>query len=105
MPTRSGQPYLLGESSKSHTTQMDLQQIAAIFAEISAKLENLKTIDERLTKVEVMREPPESPTGDQTPPRNDVTTPMTHPISMLNIWKTSRSMSPTLMDITTHNFL
>ena len=71
MPTHSGHPYLLGESSKPHTTPMDPQQIAAIFAEINVELDTLKTIDNRLTKVEAMHEPPESPTGDRTPPRNN----------------------------------
>jgi len=42
-----------------------------MFVEINAKLETLKTFDERLTKVEAMREPPESPIGDQTPLRNN----------------------------------
>ena len=50
---------------------MDSQQIATMFAEINAKLEALKTFDETLTKVEAMREPLESPKGDQTPPRNN----------------------------------
>jgi len=63
MPTRSGHRYLLEESSKSHTTLMDPQQIAAMFAEINAKLDSLKTLDERLTKVESTR--------DQTQPRNN----------------------------------
>jgi len=38
-----------------------------MFVEISAKLETLETIDDRLTKLEAMCEPPESPTGDRTP--------------------------------------
>jgi len=59
MPTRSGHLYLLEESSKSHTTPMDPQQIVTIFTEINAKLDTLKTLDERLTKVES--------TCDQTP--------------------------------------
>ena len=63
MPTRSGHPYLWEESSEFHTTPMDPQQIAAIFAEINTKLDTLKTLDERLTKVESTR--------DQTPPKND----------------------------------
>ena len=69
MPTRN--LYLLGESSKSHTTPMDPQQIAAIFTEINAKLDTLKTISDRLTKVQAMHEPPESATGDRTPARNN----------------------------------
>ena len=63
MPTRSGHSYLLGESNKSHTTPMEPQQIEAMFAKINAKLETLKTIDDRLTKVESTR--------DQTPSRNN----------------------------------
>jgi len=63
MPTRSGHPYRLEESSESHITPMDPQQIAAMLAEINAKLDTLKTLDEKLTKVESTR--------DQTPPRND----------------------------------
>ena len=42
---------------------MDPQQIAAMFAEIYAKLDTFKTLDERLTKVES--------THDQTPLRNN----------------------------------
>ena len=56
MPTRSGHPYLLEESSECHTTQMDPQQIATMFAEINTKLDTLKTLDERLTKVESTRD-------------------------------------------------
>jgi len=63
MPTRSNYIYLLEESSKSYTALMDHQQIAAMFTEINAKLDILKTLDERLTKVES--------TYDQTPPRNN----------------------------------
>jgi len=63
MPTRSDHPYLLWESSKSHTFLMDPQQIVTMFAEINAKLESLKRLDERLTSVEA--------TGDQTLPRNN----------------------------------
>jgi len=33
-----GHPYLLEEFSKSHTTPMDPQHIAAIFVEINVKL-------------------------------------------------------------------
>jgi len=50
---------------------MDSQQIATIFAKINAKLDTLKTLEERLDKVEVTREPPESPIGVQTPLRNN----------------------------------
>ena len=50
---------------------MDPQQIAAIFAEINTKLDTIKTIEKRLAKVEVTREPPESPISDQTPSRNN----------------------------------
>ena len=42
---------------------MEPQQIAAMFAKINAKLETLKTIDDRLTEVESTR--------DQIPPRNN----------------------------------
>ena len=42
---------------------MDTEQIVAVFAEINAKLEALKTLDERLTRVKA--------TGYQTPPRNN----------------------------------
>ena len=49
MPTHSGHSYLLGESSESHTTPMDPQQIAAMFVKINAKLDTIKTLDERLT--------------------------------------------------------
>jgi len=42
---------------------MDSQQIATMFVEINAKLEALKTLDERLIRVET--------TGDQTPTRNN----------------------------------
>jgi len=62
MATRSGHPYLLEESSEYHITPMDPQQIAAMFAEINAKLDTVKTLDEKLTKVESTR--------DQTPPKN-----------------------------------
>ena len=71
MATRSGHPYLLEESSEYHITPMDPQQIAAMFAEINAKLDTLKTISDRLTKVQAMHEPPESATGDQTPARSN----------------------------------
>jgi len=71
MPTRSGRPYMLGESSKSHTASTDSYQIASLFAEINAKLDIIKIFKERQTKVEVTHEPPESPTGDQTPPKNN----------------------------------
>ena len=98
--TRSSHSYLLGESSKSHTSPIDLQHIAAMFTEINAKLETFKTFDERLTKVEAMREPPESPTGDRTPLRN---------IRRNNTDNTFNSdaqylMYPTLIDVATHNF-
>ena len=63
MHTRSDNPYLLEKSNESHTTPMNLQQIATMFAEINAKLDTLKTLDERLTKVKSTR--------DQTPPRNN----------------------------------
>jgi len=63
MPARSGHPYLLEESGVSHITPMDPQQIAAMFTEINAKLDTLKTLDKRLTKVESTR--------NQTPPRNN----------------------------------
>ena len=56
MPTRSGHLYLLEESSKSHTTPMDPQQIVIMFTEINAKLDTLETLDERLTKVECTRD-------------------------------------------------
>ena len=71
MPIRSGHSYLLGESSKFHTSPINLQQIASMFSKINAKREALRILDERLTKVEAMREPPKSPTGDQTSPRNN----------------------------------
>jgi len=71
MPTHSDHPYLLGDSSKSHTALIDLQQIAAMFIEINAKLDTLKTFEERMDKVEATREPLESPTCDQTPPTNN----------------------------------
>jgi len=35
MPTHSGHSYLLGESSKSYTSQMDRQYIAAMLTEIN----------------------------------------------------------------------
>ena len=41
MPTRSGHPYLLGESSKLGITTMDPQQLADSIAAIQAKLANL----------------------------------------------------------------
>ena len=59
MPTHNGHPYLLEESSESHTTPMDPQQIASMFAEIIVKLEALKTFNESLTRVEA--------TSDQIP--------------------------------------
>ena len=42
---------------------MDPQQIVVMFVKINAKLDTLKTLDERLTKVEFTR--------DQTPPKNN----------------------------------
>ena len=67
MPT-----HICSESlSKSHTTPMNPQQIAVMFAEINAKLDTLKTIDDMLTKVESMYELLESPTIDRTLPRNN----------------------------------
>jgi len=63
MLNRGGHPYLLEESSKRLTAPKDIQQIAAMFAEINAKLDTLKILDERLTKVESTR--------DQTPSRNN----------------------------------
>ena len=71
MHTRNSHPYLLGESSKSHTTPIDSQQIAVMFAKINAKLDILKTFKERLAKVETTRKPLESPTGDQILLRNN----------------------------------
>ena len=71
MPTRSDHPYLLGESSKFHTTPMDPQQIVKMFTKIYDKLETPKTFDERLIKVEAMCELLESPTCDRIPPRNN----------------------------------
>ena len=91
MPTCSGHPYLLEESSEYHITPMDLQQIVVMFAEINVKLDTLKTVEERLTKV-AMHEPPESPTWDQTPARNNRHKNTDNSL-MLNIWKASRSMS------------
>ena len=41
MPTRSGYPYLLGESSESGITTMDPQQLADAIAAIQAQLANL----------------------------------------------------------------
>ena len=41
MPTRSGHPYLLGESSESGITTMDPQQLADAIAAIQAQLANL----------------------------------------------------------------
>ena len=63
MHTRSGHPYLLGESNKSHTSPVDPKLIVTMFAEINAKLDTLKTLDEKLTKVESTR--------DQTPLKNN----------------------------------
>ena len=71
MPTRSGHPYLLEESSESFNTSMNSQQIAIMFAELNAKLDPLRTFEERLAKVEATHEPPESPTGEQTSQRNN----------------------------------
>jgi len=42
---------------------MDLQQIATMFTEINAKLDTLKTLNQKLTKVESIR--------NQTPLRNN----------------------------------
>ena len=42
-----------------------------MFPERNVKLDTLKIFEERLAKVEAIRESPESPTGDQTPPRNN----------------------------------
>ena len=44
MPTRSSHPYLLGESSKLHTTLMDFLQLAALITEMNTKLDILKEI-------------------------------------------------------------
>jgi len=63
MHTRSGHPYLLGESNKSHTSPVDPKLIVTMFAEINAKLEALNIFNERLTKVKSTR--------DQTPPRDN----------------------------------
>jgi len=43
MPTHIGHPYQLGESSKSHIAPIDPKQISAMFVEINAKLDILKT--------------------------------------------------------------
>jgi len=79
---------------------MDPQQITTMFAEINAKLDTLKTFRDRLTEVA-----PESPTCDQTLPRNNqhnnTDNPSNHDAQYL---KSIRSMSPILMDVTTHNF-
>ena len=42
-----------------------------MFAEINAKLDTFNTFKEKMTKVEATREPPKSPTSDQTPPKNN----------------------------------
>jgi len=78
MLTRSGHPYLLGESSKFHTAPMDPQQIVAVFVEINVKFDILQTFEEKLTKVERHAVKPHREIAD-------VTTLTTHPISMLNI--------------------
>ena len=86
MPTRYDHPYLLEEFSESQTTPMDPQQIATMFVEINAKLDTIKIFEERLAKVEATREPLEYPQVIN-PYREitDITTPITHPILMLNI--------------------
>ena len=104
MSTHSGHPYLLKETNKSHTSPMDSHQIVAMFAMIHVKLDTRKTFEERLAKVEAMHKPPESPTDDQTSPRknrHNTDNPSNPDAQYL---KASRSMSPTLMDITVHNF-
>jgi len=69
---------------------MDLQQIAAIFAEINAKLDTFKTLKKRLNKVES--------THDQTLLRNNHRN-NTDDLSNLNAQyqKKTRSMSPSLI--------
>ena len=102
MPTRSGTLYLLDEFSKfpmktPPSAPMDPQQFTAMLVEKNAKLCIFTTIEERSAKVEA--------TLDQTPPRNN------HRDNTDNLpnfddklLKSIKMMSPTLMDIITHNF-
>ena len=84
---------------------MDPQQIATIFVKINAKLDTLKTFEERLIKVKDTHKPPESPTGDQTLPKNNRLNNNDNPPNLYAQYLNSiRSRSPTLMDITIHNF-
>ena len=104
MPTRSGHPYLLGESNKSHTATMVPQQIATMFAKINAKLETLKIFEERLTKLKATREPSESLTYDQNPPRNNQRNNIDNPPNLdAQYLKNINIDVPTLMDVMTHN--
>ena len=41
MPTRRGIPYLLGESSESHSTLVDPQQVGTMFADLQAQLKGI----------------------------------------------------------------
>ena len=97
MPTHSGHPYLLRMSNKSHTTPMDPQQIVAMFVEINAKLDTLKTLDERLTKLESARDQTQSKNNR----RNNIENTSNSDAQYL---KASRSIFPTLRDVTTYNF-
>ena len=58
MPTHSGHPYLLGESSESSITTMDPQQLADAIATIQAQLANLTQTaaqtGDRLGRVELV---------------------------------------------------
>jgi len=64
MPTRSGNPYLLGETSEPYTnTPMDPQQFATILTDIQAKLDVLAQTSnrtKRLVILETAREPPKT---------------------------------------------
>jgi len=76
---------MLGESNKSHTTPMDPKQIATMFVEINAKLDTLKTFEERLTKVKTMVNHLSHPQVVKFHRTTDITTSITHPILMLNV--------------------
>ena len=61
MPTRSGNPYLLGETNESYTTPMDPQQFATVLIDIQDKLDVLTQTsnwtEERLVNLETVRKP------------------------------------------------
>jgi len=87
MPTRSGNPYLLGESSQVSTTSMESQptvtfadimtRLTAITQTVSDVRKDQQVDHERLAKLETSREPPKieeppvPPNGNHNAPNPD----------------------------------